>query len=136
VIGRIVWGYLADRFLAPPVMLGCIAMLWATASVLTALLAPGPAAACLVRAVRLRRRRLERCLSGRGGAPDAGRAGEHGDGRLAGHHLSRRHAGRPIFGLITEWSGSYGLSFVVTTLPLALRAIALFGARHMFGKSK
>ncbi len=139
VIGRIVWGYLADRFLAPPVMLGCIAMLSATASVLTALLAPGTPLPLLLGLFAL----YGSSAVGWNGvylaavarqAP-AGQASMATGGSLAITFLGAM-LGAPIFGLITEWSGSYGLSFVVTTLPLALCGTALFRARHVFGKSK
>jgi MFS family permease len=137
VIGRILWGYLADRFLPPPVMLACLAAITMAASVVAAVLQPGVALPLLVGLFLL----YGASAIGWNGiflaavarqAP-AGQAGMATGGALALSFLGAM-LGAPVFGLIAGWSGSYALSFVLVSLPVAVCGGALLRARRGFGE--
>jgi MFS family permease len=139
VIGRIVWGYLADRVVTPPVMLACIALMSTSASLLAASIGPGVGLplpivlALLYGSAAIGWNGVYLAAVARQ-AP-AGQASMATGGSLAITFLGSM-LGAPIFGLIAELSGSYGMTYVVTTLPVAFCGIALFRARHTFEKSR
>lgn len=139
VIGRILWGYLADRFLSPPMMLSCLAMMTTAASMLAAAIDPAVALPLLIVLFML----YGSSAIGWNGvflaavarqAP-VGHAGMATGGALALSFLGAM-LGAPIFGLIAGWSGSFAMSFVLTSLPVAACGVALFRARHTFAKSR
>jgi fucose permease len=135
VAGRIVWGYLADRRFAPPLMLGALALAGAAASIVAALIGPGVSLA------------LPMCLFMAYGAvaigwngvflaavareAPAGQAGIATGGSLAITFFGAV-VGAPAFGLMAQWSGSFGASFAVVSSLSALCGIALIRRRGVF----
>jgi MFS family permease len=135
VIGRIVWGYLSDRFLSPPVMLGLLGiMMLGTCGLavfgseklpdflLTGVFALYGATATgwngvfLAEVARL--------------AP-AEKTGAATGGALAMTYLGAV-IGPPVFALITGYHGSYGMAFVAISLPAGFCGLALLKSRHLF----
>lgn len=135
VAGRILWGYLADRRVAPPVMLGALALTGAMAAVVSALIAPGSGAVLLTclfavyGAVAIGWNGVYLAAVAR--AAPAGHAGMATGGSLA-ITFCGAVIGAPAIGLLSEASGSYGIGFVAVSALSALCGVALMRKRHAF----
>jgi MFS family permease len=137
VVGRILWGYLADRVLSPALMLSILAVTMTVTSLVTAVISPAAGLPALI------------CLFVLYGAAAIGWNGvylaEVARQAPSGHTSTATGGslvmtflgamvGPPFFGLIAEWSGTYTLSFILTGLPAAVCGIALFRMRGAFVK--
>jgi MFS family permease len=137
VAGRILWGYLADRLVAPPVMLGALALTGAAAAVIAATIDPASGAVqvmCLFAvygAVAIGWNGVYLAAVARE-AP-AGHAGMATGGSLAVTFFGAV-IGAPAFGLLAEWSGSYGIGFVTVSALSALCGLALVRQRARFAR--
>jgi predicted MFS family arabinose efflux permease len=138
VIGRIVWGYLADRVLSAPVMLSLLAVTTMGASLLANLIGPAIGLPALLILFAL----YGAAAIGWNGvylaevarqAP-AGHTSTTTGGSLVMTFLGAM-SGPPLFGLIVEWSGSHALGFVLTGVPAAVCGVALFRLRGAYARS-
>jgi MFS family permease len=135
VTGRILWGYLADRRVAPPIMLGGLALAGAGASIVAAIIAPSSgliALMCLFMlygAVAIGWNGVFLAAVARE-AP-AGRAGMATGGSLAITFFGAV-IGAPAFGLLAQWSASYGVGFIAFSGLSALCGVALIRKRNSF----
>lgn len=138
VIGRIVWGYLADRVLSAPVMLSILAMTTMTGSLLAnaidstiglpalfVLFALYGAAAIGWNGVYLAAVARQAPL---------GHTSTATGGSLVMTFLGAM-TGPPFFGFIVEWSGSHALGFILTGVPAAVCGVALFRMRSAYARS-
>ena len=135
VVGRIAWGYVADRFLRPLTMLALLAVVSASASLVTASLmhwsAPPPGLfLALLMFV------FGASASGWNGvylaevarqAP-AGSVGMATSGTLACTFLGVL-LGAPLFGLVASGSGSYSAAFCMQTVLVSAAAVTLWRVR-------
>ena len=133
--GRVVWGYLADRRVAPPLMLGALAVTGAVAGLIAATIDAGTGSLQLM------------CLFAVYGAvaigwngvflatvareAPAGYAGMATGGALAVTFFGAV-IGAPAFAMVAQWSGSYGIGFAVFSTLAALCGMALAGKRKAF----
>lgn len=127
VLGRVLWGYVADRWLGARTMLSLLALCMAAAAVATALLQPG--AGMLVPVVLFL---FGACAIGWNGvylaqvareAP-AGKAGLATGGTLAITFLGVV-VGPPLFAALAAGSQSYRVAFAALAVPLVASALAL-----------
>jgi MFS family permease len=135
VAGRILWGHLADRRVAPPIMLGGLALAGAGASIVAAIIEPSSglvALMCLFMlygAVAIGWNGVFLAAVARE-AP-SGCAGMATGGSLAITFFGAV-IGAPAFGLLTQWSGSYGMGFIAFSGISALCGVALIRKRNLF----
>lgn len=135
VVGRIAWGYVADRFLRPLTMLALLAMVSASASLVTASLvlwsAPPPSLFLTVLMFI-----FGASASGWNGvylaevarqAP-AGSVGLATSGTLACTFLGVL-LGAPLFGLVASGAGSYSAAFCMQALLVSAAAVTLWWVR-------
>jgi MFS family permease len=135
VVGRIAWGYVADRFLRPLTMLALLAIVSASASLVTASLvhwsAP-PSGLFLALLMFV----FGASASGWNGvylaevarqAP-AGSVGMATSGTLACTFLGVL-LGAPLFGLVASGSGSYSAAFCMQALLVSAAAVTLWWVR-------
>jgi MFS family permease len=135
VVGRIAWGYVADRFLRPLTMLSLLAMVSASASLVTASLAmwsaPPPGLFLMVLMFI-----FGASASGWNGvylaevarqAP-AGSVGLATSGTLACTFLGVL-LGAPLFGLVASSSGSFSAAFCMQAVLVGAAALTLWWVR-------
>jgi len=133
--GRIAWGWLADRRIHPPILLGALAIGGGAASVAAALLGPSAGTVLplclfvLYGAVAIGWNGVYLAAVAREAPP--GKAGLATGGSLAITFFGAV-VGAPLFGLLAEWSGSYGLGFIVVSSLSTLCGIALIRRRKRF----
>jgi MFS family permease len=135
VVGRIVWGYVADRFLRPLTMLALLAIVSASASLVTASLVlwPAPPSALFLTVLMFV---FGASASGWNGvylaevarqAP-AGSVGLATSGTLACTFLGVL-LGAPLFGLVASGSGSYSAAFCMQAGLVSAAAVTLWWVR-------
>jgi len=122
VLGRVLWGWVADRWLGAARMLAVLAALMAASTALTAALTPQVPAAAVIAVVVL----FGASAVGWNGvylaevarqAP-AGQASLATGGTLAVTFLGVV-IGPPLFGALAGWLGGYGPAYLVLALPTA-----------------
>jgi MFS family permease len=132
VVGRILWGWLADRWISPLRMLALLALIMASCAVGTGLLQANVPSVVLMALLAL----FGASATGWNGvylaevarqAP-AGAAGIATGGSLAFTFLGVV-VGPLVFGLVAGTSGSFRLSYLLIALPVALCAWALLRQR-------
>ena len=135
VIGRIAWGYVADRFWRPLTTLAVLAMVSASASLVTASLVlwPGSPPALFLTVLMFV---FGASASGWNGvylaevarqAP-AGSVGLATSGTLACTFLGVL-LGAPLFGLVASGSGGYGAAFCMQAALISAAAVTLWWVR-------
>src|SRR5690606_28885755 len=121
VIGRLLWGYISDRFLGPIRMLACLALLIGVCALVTPLL-KGMGTYWLILIVLAV---FGSCAIGWNSVylAEVARQAPAGQASIAsGGSLSMTFlgvvVGPPLFGLIASITGSYGAAFAALTLPV------------------
>ena len=135
VIGRIVWGMIADRSLGAVRMVVVLAIGMAVGSVALGLLPPPPGVALMAVVVL-----LGACSLGWNGtflSEVARQAPPGGAGRATSAILTCTYGGvvigPPLFAVLAGATGSYGVGFVALGIAPALAAVLLFRRRALFG---
>ena len=136
VVGRIVWGLIADRGLGAVRMVVILAIGMALGNVALGLLPPPPPGAALTAVVVL----LGACSLGWNGtflSEVARQAPPGGAGRATSAILTCTYGGvvvgPPAFALLAGATGSYGVGFVALAIAPALAAVLLYRRRALFG---
>ena len=121
VVGRITWGWLADRWISPARMLAVLALLMAISAIATAALRPGTPVALLIALLVL----FGASATGWNGvylaevarrAPP-GRAGEATGGSLAFTFMGSVLGPIP-FGMVAAAAGTFAASYLLMALPV------------------
>ncbi|MDQ2186101.1 MFS transporter [Alcaligenaceae bacterium A4P071] len=135
VTGRLVWGYISDRYLGAPRMLAVLAALVALSGLATAFMVPGTSTVLLLVVLSV----FGASAIGWNGvylaevarqAP-AGQTSVATGGALAFTFLGVV-VGPPIFGAIASAAGSYGLAYASLIVPAALCFALTLGFRKAF----
>jgi MFS family permease len=135
VAGRIAWGYLADRSVRAPVMLGALAIAGAGASVAAALMdaaTPPLLPLCvfmLYGAAAIGWNGVYLAAIAREAPP--GKAGIATGGSLAITFFGAV-LGAPLFGVLVAWTGSFGAGFLAVSSASAVCGVALIRRRRQF----
>jgi MFS family permease len=135
VAGRLVWGYVSDRFLGASRMLAALALLIALSAVATALLQPSSSPATVLVILSL----FGASAVGWNGVylAEVARQAPPGKASIAtGGTLAMTFlgvvVGPPFFGAIAGASGSYGLAYASLVVPAALCLWLMVSQRHAF----
>ncbi|MBI2313704.1 MAG: MFS transporter [Betaproteobacteria bacterium] len=136
--GRVLWGYLADRLLSGPVMLGCLGITIAGTGVAVAFIDPATPWPLLVvlfglyGAAGIGWNGVYLAEVARQAPP--GNAGVATGGALWVTFLGIV-VGPPLFGAIISSTDSYAVSFTATSLPAAACGLVLLAARRSFANN-
>ncbi|AEC20916.1 major facilitator transporter [Pusillimonas sp. T7-7] len=135
VIGRLLWGYISDRFLGPIKMLACLALLIGVCALITPLLKHMGTYWLILVVLSV----FGSCAIGWNGVylAEVARQAPAGQASIAtGGTLSMTFLGvvigPPLFGLIASITGSYGAAFAALTLPVMVCLWLLWRYRAAF----